>query len=60
MRYDYPEERRAFTAGARTAIDAVAIHLQPTHVRELEQWLSDLGGWTNGDPPLAPDRWRAD
>jgi hypothetical protein len=55
--YNNPEMRRAFIAGARVAVDAAILDLSPPVANELEQWLSDLECWTDGDPPLAPHQW---
>ncbi len=57
MRYENPAIRQAYIAGAREAVDAAILDLSPAQANELEQWLSDLECWTEGEPPLAPHQW---
>jgi hypothetical protein len=56
---DYADSaiRQAFVAGAREAVDAAALTLPPPQANELDQWMRDLGCWTEGEPPPGPHRW---
>lgn len=57
MRYDDPEIRRAYVAAATEAVEALAIKVSGPEYRELEQWLAELGDWSDGEPPPAPHHW---
>lgn len=58
MPYERPESRRAYIAGARAALDSMALTVDPREARAVEEWINvDLASWTDGEPPPAPVTW---
>jgi hypothetical protein len=51
------EVRAAYVRGARDAYESVLVGCDPLILRQLEEWLSQLEAWQEGDPPPPPYQW---
>ena len=57
MQYETPETREAYRQGARDAYESAFAGLRTGEARMLEDWLTDLEAWQDGDPPSPPYVW---
>ncbi len=56
--YDDPMIREIYRRGVRDACGWACVHLPPARQRAMEDWLTDLDLWHDGEPP-SPPRSRA-
>ena len=54
MRFHEPDVRDAYRRGARDCYEGLIATLKAYQAREVEDWLSELDGWEDGDPPPPP------
>jgi len=59
MSFDDPKVRQAFVRGVRATYLSVAFHIPVREQKALETWLAELDTWHCGDPPTAPEPWKA-
>lgn len=52
--FDDPMIREIYRRGARDACEWACVHLPSTKQRVMEDWLTALDLWTEGNPPRAP------
>ena len=52
--FDDPMIREIYRRGARDALDWACVYLPSTKQRTMEDWLTALDLWTEGNPPRAP------
>lgn len=57
--FDDPMIREIYRRGIRDAFAFACFHLPPARQREMEDWLTDLDLWHDGNPP-PPPHMRAD
>jgi len=57
--FDDPMIREIYRRGVRDAVQFASIHLPPARQRLMEDWLTELDLWRDGNPP-APPHMRAD
>ena len=60
MQFNNPAIREAFRLGVRETLESSFVHLRPSEMRALQQWLIDLEHWEGGDPPPSPQAWGPD
>lgn len=46
--------REIYRRGARDALEWACVHLPPAKQRIMEEWLTSLDLWCEGNPPRAP------
>ena len=52
--FDDPMIREIYRRGVRDACEWTCIYLPPPRQREMEEWLTSLDLWRDGNPPRAP------
>ena len=57
MPIEGPKQRDAYRRGAYDAYESAIVGLAAAEARALEQWLSDLDSWNEGEPPPPPHMW---
>ena len=57
--FDDPMIREIYRRGVRDSCDWACPHLPTARQREMEDWLTDLDLWCEGNPPPPPHK-RAD
>ena len=57
MHFDDPAIRAAYRRGALDACESGFDRLPGPELRAIEEWLSDLEAWHEGDPPPPPYAW---
>ena len=57
MHFDDPAIRAAYRRGARDAYESAVLGLSGPEDRALKEWLEELDGWQEGEPPPPPYAW---
>ena len=52
--FDDPMIREIYRRGVRDACDWACVHLPARKQRAMEEWLTSLDLWSDGNPPRAP------